>query len=255
MKLTLVLANQRSGSTLLCQDIASLGGMGRPGEYFLRFTGGPHPKPNVGPADLKARMEGQDATRAEPVAAVKLMLNYAGRIEQYLSARTDRRLAPGAAAQAFVDWARASYDSVNLLVITRENPVDQAISRVLAAERGLYHSRKPDTAQPPLAFEDDAAEQAFAARVLQAVAVAAGERDALIDLAQANGALHVTYEALVADPKGMAGTIVEHAKAADMQARRNVPTRRLRKVVTSEDAQTARAALKRYLQDRVLPFL
>lgn len=38
--LTLVIASQRSGSTLLCRDIESLGGMGAPREHFLDFLPG-----------------------------------------------------------------------------------------------------------------------------------------------------------------------------------------------------------------------
>jgi len=82
-RLVLVLASQRSGSTLLCRDIESLGGMGVPGEHFLDILG-TNERSDLTEDDVMACIEKGRDRKAPDVAGVKLMVNYAPKIDAYI---------------------------------------------------------------------------------------------------------------------------------------------------------------------------
>ncbi|WP_112321220.1 Stf0 family sulfotransferase [Oceanibium sediminis] len=256
MELTLVLANQRSGSTLLCQDIFSLGGMGRPGEYFLKVVGGGKPKPGVTEATIRDILQQPQATGDSGVAAIKLMVNYAPRIIQYITGDQDSRPEPEAACKAFIDWARQNFDGVNLIVLTRENAIDQAISRITAKRTGVYHSQGAAGSTPQDLFAKDNPEKLRNA-ILRAAMIAAEERDVLLRVAAANPdiALHLTYESIAASVEDTSRRLHEQASRFRMTPRAAVAQRTLRKLVTDETADRLRAGVRAYVESRLLPYL
>lgn len=256
MELTLVLANQRSGSTLLCQDIISLGGLGRPGEYFLKVVGSGKPKPDVTAATIRGLLEQQRATGGSGVAGIKLMVNYAPRIMQYITGDHAKRPEPEAASKAFIDWALQTYDGVNLVVLTRENVINQAISRVIARRTGVYHSPgAPDTMPDNLFAQDNP--ETLSNAILRSAMVVAEERDILLRIARAypDISLHLTYEEIAASVEMTSARLHEQARRFNMTPHMKVARRKLRKLVTDETASQLRAGVKDYVERRLVPYL
>lgn len=83
-ELTIVLASQRSGSTLLCQDVSAIGGLGVPNEYFLKIVGNNKPKAPSERLVLEAVKKGQDPNRLQ-AGAIKMMINQASDVASLIN--------------------------------------------------------------------------------------------------------------------------------------------------------------------------
>lgn len=146
--LCLVISSQRSGSTMLCADLARLGKMGVPSEYFWPITD----KTITCPNDIRKVIK-QGCKPSDPKhAGIKVMLNYLPPITRALN--QEFRLPPGRpremgiseredyhfeAARKFVEWCLYTYEEVSLFILVRNRSVEQAISRVVARNSGIYH--------------------------------------------------------------------------------------------------------------------
>ncbi|MEM8787400.1 MAG: Stf0 family sulfotransferase [Pseudomonadota bacterium] len=252
MKLTLVLANQRSGSTLLCQDIASLGGMGVPSEHFIQVVG----KGNDGVVGAD-RIRALAALNAPgDVAAVKLMVNYASTVDNHIHDR-DQLLSPAEACRSFITWARETYDRVNLVVIIRENVIDQAISRFMAETTGVYHSwdLRNGEAYPDIA--EKLKQERSMWRLIDLCVTLLREKRTLCDTAAEHSDIGrlFTYESVVDDLEGTSEALRSLGVSNGMTPERQTAVRRLKKVVSDETADKLRTNLANYLQRELLPHL
>lgn len=240
--LTLVLSSPRSGSTLLCRDLASLGGLGFPREY-LRGLDAQGRQRTLTEADVLDRIaEGrQDASPG--VTAVKVMVPQA---PAAFAAVSGRRVPVEEAMSGLVGWARERFDRV-LLVFLFRNTVDQAISRVVADATGIFHSSDPafQGADPAPLDLADANRQIFAemVRVVR-------NRKALDSIAaeHADIALVLTYDELVNRVDETTAKIVAHARAQGFEVLRDQPTRKMEKVVSPERAEVLRESFLDYLR-------
>lgn len=251
--ITLVIASQRSGSTLLCQDIASLRGMGAPREYFLDILNQPkQPKTSPTEADVLACIAKGIMPSDPATGAVKLMVNYAPKIDAFI--RNTAPVAPPQALQNIIAWADASFDRVNLVALIRTNALDQAISRAVANLTDIWHRRSnqlPDGADPY-------AEKKLAPRVLNMAILdnlpSVLRQNAIIrDVARrhADRCLLIDYETLAASVEKTSERIVDHARAFGFEPGRSLATRDLRKLIEADRAAEIRNDFRKFMEQRV----
>lgn len=244
--LTLVLSSARSGSTLLCRDIASLGGLGFPREY-LRGMARQARSGALSEADVLERLAPGVQDGAPGATAVKLMVDQAG--PAYAAVTGRRPDSPAAALSGFVTWARAHYDQVLLVFLVR-NAVDQAISRVVASETGVFHTTAPGgpgcdgTAAVAPAVDD------LNPRILAELARVVRDRRALdqVRAEHADLALLLTYDELTEQVGATTSRLVAHARAQGLEVQHPAVTRRLEKVISAERSTALRASFLDYLR-------
>ncbi len=126
MKTVIVCTTQRSGSTMVCEDMARMG-IGKPNEYFLSWIG---KESSDWLAELKVM---QERHVVNGVFAFKIMANQIRRIDMKLATVFDP-LDDG----PFPHF-RAAFPGAEWIHIQREDGVDQAISHFLASRSGVYH--------------------------------------------------------------------------------------------------------------------
>lgn len=251
--ITLVIASQRSGSTLLCQDIASLRGMGAPREYFLDILNQPkQPKSTPTEADVLACIAKGIMPSDPATGAVKLMVNYAPKIDAFI--RNAPPVAPPQAVQNIIAWADANFDRVNLVALIRTNALDQAISRAVAGLTDIWHRR---LARNPVGT-DPYGEKKLAPRVLNMAILenlpAVLEQNAIIrDIARRNAerCLLIDYETLAASVEETSERIVAHARAFGFEPTRNLASRDLRKLIEADRAAAIRKDFRKFMEQRV----
>jgi LPS sulfotransferase NodH len=238
---TLVLSSTRSGSTLLCRDIASLGGLGSAREYLLGLeaeSGGSTPTE----ADVLARVARGVQDEAPGVGAVKLMVPQAAAVAEALTGRSSTNDA--AAMSDVVTWARDRFDRVFLVILVR-NALEQAISRVVARETGIYHSKDgaspPDRRQP---LDVDRTNQL----ILGALAPVLRHRAALKRVAAEHSdlALLLSYDELSNHVETVTQRLVAHAREQGFEPRTDTVTRKLAKVIGPEESEALRARFIEY---------
>lgn len=255
MKLTLILASQRCGSSLLSGDIFTIGGMGRPGEYLLPVVG-PRRRGDLEMGKVEELIRQGLVEGGPDVTALKLMINHAVHLHQDITGGSSANSSVDA-CQWFLEWARRTYDSVNLVVMVRKNAVDQAISRKLANATGVFHVRG-STAPPDYSpILDRISADGFVEDLLRLIGGVLKERDALLEVARANGndALLVHYEDLIGSADEVAGRLRAHARRAGMYPTDAVARRSLRKLVPPAISNRVKAELRSLLDREVLPQL
>ena len=132
-RLVLVFATQRSGSTLLCQTLQRMGGLGAPDEYFQKVD----PSVASDDSDLMSILAKRGRLKLdEPTVGVKIMVNHTKRVAECLGLNPKT---PAEAMQGISNWAHDKFDSVGAVVIRRRSMFDQTISRVEAQKTGVYH--------------------------------------------------------------------------------------------------------------------
>lgn len=126
----IVCATQRSGSTLLCEDLRN-NGLGYAEEHFLPFVNGDDttsPREDVLEAVAAAsRDEGG-------IASVKVMASYAG----VLNARL-RATSSDTQDEPLFGWLATMFEDPTWVWLTRRSKIRQAISRLLSEKRGVNH--------------------------------------------------------------------------------------------------------------------
>ncbi len=256
MKLTLVLSTQRSGTSLLCQDIGALGGLGRPGEHFLKLLPQAR-RGELNPDDIRAAIAyGADRVRGD-VAGICLMANYARGIMDVLAPDAARQ-GYGPNLRAFLAWAEAEFEAVLPVFVFRRNTVDQALSRVLSKTTGVFNSRQiagtADDYHARLAALDAGH---VALEALVEVRHVVAERRALerIHADLGDRAATLIYEDAAADPGAVAAALTGAAARAGMAPEGREVTRALQKVVPGAETQRFRAALAELLDAELRPFL
>ena len=240
--LTLVLATQRSGSTLLCRDIESLGGLGVPRENFLGLAAQAENE-SLSEPDVLARLA-RGATDDEPrTGAVKMMVGQAPTVDAVL--RGGRPRGQQAALRHVVDWALDRFDRVFLVILFR-NALDQAISHTVASSRGLFHATD--------AADVEAAADALPSEELNPVILAQlqrflAQRRLLAQVAEeyADRALLLSYDELTGATAQSTERLVTHARAQGFTPHRDAVTRTMVKVIDTDTSQRLRESFLGYL--------
>ncbi|MEM9429525.1 MAG: Stf0 family sulfotransferase [Pseudomonadota bacterium] len=249
--LTLILALPRTGSSLLCHDLASLGGLGRPGEHLLPLVGQKAAPPYRCEDVVKLCQLGKDP--AAPVLGVKIMLAQTPQILRCL--QNGGRLEPsGAACRAVVDWAHSAFKAVNLLFIRRDDLVAQAISYVLAKETDVWHVHDAAGQANHAERVAELARSLDPGKVLRQVDAFAGAAAQLDAIAAEYGArAHaIRYEDYVAAHDEARRALLAHAAAAGLKPLRETHRRALRKALPDQTVLDIKARLRAHLETRVL---
>jgi LPS sulfotransferase NodH len=240
--LTLVLSSARSGSSLLCRDLRSLGGLGFPKEYLTGLDRLVR-KGSASEQDVLERLSRGCQEDAPGVAAAKVMVHQAGSAYHAINGRRAklRDEVPGV-----VSWARERFDRVFLVVLVR-NDLDQAISRVVAQATGIYHSTDrafERVLSEPLAVDD------LNERILVQLSNVVRNRGLLQSVLAEHSdiALPMTYAELTGDVDASTAKLVAHARAQGFEVQRDVVTRRLKKVISAERATVMREEFLEYLR-------
>lgn len=132
MKKILILSTQRSGSTMVCDDIAGTGKLGKPSEYFINVINSHQDKNSEQLKEdvLEALAKGISGESM----SIKLMSNQIGVIgailrKSGLSSQVDNQESFN---EYFKDWF--------FVRVIRNDKVAQAVSRVMAAQSQVYHT-------------------------------------------------------------------------------------------------------------------
>jgi LPS sulfotransferase NodH len=241
--LTLVLSSARSGSTLLCRDLASLGGLGFPREYLKGFGALARRGP-VSEADVLDRAARGVRKDAPGVAALKLMVPQSS---PACRAVTGQQLPQGESMSRVISWARARFDRVLVVFLVR-NALDQAISNVVARETGVFHST--DTKYDGAPVEVALAEDELNRRILHHLVGVVRNQQILsaVHAEHADLALMLTYEELTGDVEATTRALVSHARAQGFDVRREVVTRNLRKIISGDRSDAIRESFLEFLR-------
>jgi len=124
-----VCATQRSGSTMVCEDITNSGILGKPEEWFLSWN----------PEQKKDWQSELDAVKAKGstengIFSVKLMANQLRHVDACLSGIIE----PG--SDGPYPHLRGLFRDAVWVWVRRQDTVDQAISHYIAKKRGVYHT-------------------------------------------------------------------------------------------------------------------
>lgn len=226
---TVILATQRTGSTLLCSEFEEIGGLGRPGEHFLpwlRAHGESEQLSEDALAKILAAGRGADGR-----CGLKLMADYLPRIGSAfgISSGTPLEVTLGALCRLEdmlgpIAWYR----------LDREDVFDQALSSYLATATGVFFRTTDGTVTDKShqqALSHQAVLDAFDGRLFDTY-VAQVERDKafLGEICDAldRPVLSLTYERLCADREGVLARCCRHA---GIEPPTTLPKRWMRKVV------------------------
>ncbi|TCK07250.1 Stf0 family sulfotransferase [Marinobacterium mangrovicola] len=133
MKRLVILSTQRSGSTMVCDDIAGAGALGRPSEYFIKVIDSSE---KVDSQELKRLIREVDerGQTENDITAVKIMSNQIRPIGKAL--KKSGILNIDDADECFYEYFKGSV----FVRVRRADKVAQAVSRVMAQQTDVYHS-------------------------------------------------------------------------------------------------------------------
>lgn len=245
--LVLILASQRSGSTLLCRDIESLGGLGAPKEYFLSITG-KNTRQGLNEQDVMQQIA-KGVQSADPsVAAVKLMVNYAPKIDAYI--RGGEEVAGQKAIQNILDWAQKRFDRVCVFALARDNSLDQAISRAVANVTDIWH-RSERALQGGDPYEGiKLPVNAVNIAILEALPQVVRQTRVIRQVAKANPEICqiVSYDRLAESVEDSSQLLIAHALKTGFQPTKTLAVRQLRKLIDADKSIEIKAAFKTFLK-------
>ena len=133
MNKLVILSTQRSGSTMVCDDIAGTGVLGRPSEYFIKVL---QELNNNDSSQLKKLIFDVDkkGQTENGIISVKIMSNQIRGIgKALLNSGVSAEIAPEV---AFVNY----YLNTAFVRVIRNDKVSQAVSRIMARGTKVYHS-------------------------------------------------------------------------------------------------------------------
>lgn len=133
MKKLIILSTQRSGSTMVCDDIAGTDQLGRPSEYFIKVIDSISV---LDPEALKKMIFEaiEKGKTSNGVASIKVMSNQIKPIGRALSlAGLSKSERP---EESFYEY----FQNSKFLRIVRNDKIAQAISRVMAQQTDIYHT-------------------------------------------------------------------------------------------------------------------
>ncbi|MCA8899613.1 MAG: hypothetical protein KDA53_00010 [Hyphomonas sp.] len=245
--ITLVLASQRSGSTLLCRDIESLGGMGAPREYFLDIVGR-SARNGLTEADVLDRIARGVKPEAPGIGAVKLMVSYAPRIDSYI--RGAEAVAPQKAVQNIIDWAQERFDRVNLIALVRGNSLEQAISRAVANMTDVWHRHEAGMKDGNPYAGAKLPTRALNLAILEALPGVIRQTGVIRHIVRANPDLCglIKYEHLAASLEDSSAQLIAHARKVGFEPTETVATRSLQKLIDKDSTEVFKANFKAFMK-------
>lgn len=251
-RLVLVLASQRSGSTLLCRDITSLGGLGVPKEYFLDILG-KKGRPDLAENDVIGCLEKGRDPNAPDVAGVKLMVNYASKIDGYI--RGDAHVGAPKAINNILNWARLRFDDVVVFALVRENSLDQAISRAVANATDIWHRNEAAVKRKDPYADVDLPIKALNMDILSSLPATVRQNQIIRQVARENPKLCrlIIYENLAASVEGTSEALRQHASAHGFSPEKTVATRSLRKLIDEDLSKEIKNNFKQFLNRQLGP--
>ncbi len=246
-ELTIVLASQRSGSSVLCQDVAAVGGLGIPKEYFLRIIGKNKPQDPSEQHVMEAIERGRDPERAE-AAAIKMMINQAPAIASYV--RGSPVLLPSAkTTQEVIDWARNRFERVAIIALIRDNSLDQAISKAVANASQQWHLDSKTSMATELEMDFDHDSDAFQMEILKALPLFISQKKIIRKIVDDNADIaHLLhYDDVAARPDDLARTIVNHTRALGFASLGEASSRTLIKLLDGEQSKKIKSSFKAFM--------
>lgn len=249
-ELVLVLASQRSGSTLLCRDLESLGGLGAPKEYFLDILG-KNQRPGLGEKDVLEQISRGVTGEKSATGAVKLMVNYAPKIDAYI--RGTDPVAPPRAIQNIIDWAQERFDRVCVFALVRNNSLDQAISRAVASVTDIWH-RNEGALQGRDPYADvQLASAAINMAILEALPAVIRHKKIIRQIAKANPKICklVTYETIAASEIKTSEILTAHATQIGLTPQHKKVSRNLQKLIDETRSQEIKSGFKAFMSQHL----
>lgn len=245
-ELTIVLASQRSGSTVLCQDVAAVGGLGVPNEYFLRIVGHNKPQDPGEQHVLDAIARGGDPERPE-ATAIKMMINQAPPVASYILGGAPQP--PAQATQSVIDWARARFERVAIIALVRDNSLDQAISKAVANASQTWHmdSKTGKAGKPAQDF--DHTSDRFQMEILKALPLFISQKKIIQKIVRENADIaHLLHYAdIAAQPEDTAQSIGAHARSLGFSPKDQPSNRTLKKLVDNERSTQIKASFRAFM--------
>ncbi|MGA5688510.1 Stf0 family sulfotransferase [Cytobacillus pseudoceanisediminis] len=135
----MILSTQRSGSTMLCEDIKSLGVLGTPDEHLRLVL---NQKKKTAAEQLVDFFTSNGNLNNSRFYSIKLMYNHLELLGYWISDRglgtkTNKKKYREIALQFFLD----KFDHVTFIYIQRKNKFEQALSYYRSAKTKLWHLR------------------------------------------------------------------------------------------------------------------
>jgi trehalose 2-sulfotransferase len=243
-----ICATQRSGSTLLCEDMRATRRLGQPNEFFVPCLS------TVAVPDWPERLAADRQRFSTPndVYGVKVMMNYLGAIDAALAEAFGTPPVTDAAGP--FPHFRAYFADACFIWLRRINLTEQAISREMARQTGVTHAVE-DTGKPffagksVVAFEGDYNRSAVVEvdDVISEINAVAAENEKWLYFFSRWGIepLMLEYETILDDPRAHVRRIAEFAGVdlPDWQ-----PQRRLKKLANARSAELYERVLDRLMR-------
>lgn len=137
MKKLLILSTQRSGSTMVCNDIASTGVLGQPNEYFIKPIELWHTSKNKAEIIEAINNISLKSASGNGVQAIKIMSNQIAPIGTILN--TINLTSGISNLECFFNY----FSEYMVVRVSRNDKVAQAVSRIMAENTGIYHYLDP----------------------------------------------------------------------------------------------------------------
>ena len=137
MKKLLILSTQRSGSTMICSDIASTEVLGHPNEYFIKPIELWHAKKNKTELIEAINSIPLHSSSSNGIQAIKIMSN------QICSIGTILETIGLAKGRTNLDCFFNYFSDYIFVRVSRNDKVAQAVSRIMAESTGIYHHLDP----------------------------------------------------------------------------------------------------------------
>jgi LPS sulfotransferase NodH/SAM-dependent methyltransferase len=135
-KFIVIFSTQRSGSTMVCQDMCQTGLLGKPEEYFLLLE--KHKATESMDLYNKFLSVIEKGSTQNYVSSIKVMANYVNEFGKILLAL------PGMDENNSINAFFKVYERACWVRVIRRNKIQQAISRVIAEQTKVYHMGLPE---------------------------------------------------------------------------------------------------------------
>jgi len=137
-KAFVILATQRSGSTMLCKDVHSLEVLGSPDEHFWPLLQ-KHDPNKTGEDFLQSFLINGNTTNSD-YYSIKLMYDYLHKFGFWVS---DRTLPFDQNTEYYrkyaINFFLENFDDVKFVYLTRKNKFEQALSHYRAVKTSVFH--------------------------------------------------------------------------------------------------------------------
>lgn len=242
----LIITSQRSGSTLFCQDLNSIG-IGRPGEHAMTLLRNKEIIPSLDELYEKCRFQ----TSQGDIYALKTMVSNTHKIVRAVYPDLKGFEAfNGCEDQAsilnlMVEVLERDFEVVVPFILTRRNVVDVALSRSLAQESKVYLSRSVKGDEHDMLDED-----AVVDRFFRNVGRAQWEKSVLERLSTKLGerALCFDYEDLVGNEGALFQDVKDHLARHGLYPEKDAFVRnRIKKVTSKSTSRKYKSIIKEEL--------